>query len=143
MTVAECVIALVAGRTDNRCWMARSRNRGQQWELAWTAIGAGTFPSAPAVALFADGGVLYVLARGMDDRYWWNRSVDLGQSWRGWEQIPSGVFITGPAVATSWDGEELYVVGAGTETRMWWGASVNRGEDWPVAWAPVQTRTFD
>jgi len=141
---ADGETVIVVGRgTDDRCWMARSRNRGQQWELAWAAIGAGTLSSAPAVAMSADGGVLYVLGRGMDNMCWWNRSTDLGQSWRGWAKIPSGVFLTGPAAATSWDGEELYVVSAGTDKRMWWGASFNRGEDWPVAWAPVQTRTFD
>jgi hypothetical protein len=85
---------------------------------------------------------LFVIGHAEDHRFWWNRSPNLGGSWRGWAPIGSGIFQSDPAAATTWNGSHMYVTGLGDDKRVWYAKSFDRGEHWNVAWTPILTKTF-
>lgn len=128
---------------DNRIWRAFSGNGGSTWDLAWAAIGEGTFKSSPAAVCSADAQFVAVFGQGMDNKIWWAYSTSGGSKWdMAWKPIGAGVFETFPAAACSADGKRLYVFGRGNDNRMWWAYSTNRGQSWDMAWSPIGEGVF-
>jgi hypothetical protein len=117
-------------------WHRRSDNYTKDW-TNWKPIGSGVFASAPAVANSGDGAKVLVAGRGMDQKMWYARSFDAGESWNiAWSAIGAGVFTHyGSAVAASADLVRIYVFGRGTDQKMWYAFSVDGGNSWAMAWA--------
>ncbi|MEO7144031.1 MAG: hypothetical protein ABI165_11095 [Bryobacteraceae bacterium] len=146
---AACVsgsgsIVHVFGRAvDNRFWRAHSTDGGNNWDVAWDAVGPGTFNSAPAAAVSANGQNLHVFGRGLDNKIWRAHSPDGGNNWDvAWAAIEPGVFNSCPAAVISADGQSLHVFGRGLDNRIWRAHSPDGGNNWDVAWAPVADGVF-
>ncbi|UOE43387.1 hypothetical protein [Agromyces larvae] len=134
----------VFGRgTDDRFWWASSSNGADSWDMAWDAIGSGTFSSSPAATTSADGSLVAVFGRGRDDRMWWAFSHNGASSWdMAWDAIGSGTFTSAPAACCSADGRRIHVFGRGGDNRIWW-ATTSRGTDgWDMAWEPIGEGVF-
>lgn len=128
---------------DSRIWWAYSTNGGNSWDMAWDAIGAGTFVSSPAAACSADGRLVAVFGQGQDNKIWWAYSTSGGASWdMAWAPIGQGLFTSAPAAACSADGKRIYVFGRGQDNKIWWAYASNGVQRWDMAWAPIGEGVF-
>ena len=134
----------VFGRgADNRIWWAFSNSGGENWDMAWDAIGDEVFTASPAAATSADGSFLAVFGKGNDNRIWWAFSTNGGNAWdMAWSPIGEGVFTSAPAACCSADGKVIHLFGRGKDNRIW-RASTSRGTaGWDLAWAAIGKGVF-
>lgn len=143
-TTYSGVRVMVFGRgNDNRIWWAYSNSGGNQWDMAWSAIGNGVFTSSPAACCSADGKLLAVFGKGNDNKIWWAYSTNAAAQWQmAWSPIGNGVFTSSPAACCSADGKRIYVFCRGNDNRIWWAYSTEGVSKWAMAWSPIGEGVF-
>jgi hypothetical protein len=129
--------------TDSAIWSAVSATGGKTWELAWAAIGKGTFlRGTPAVTCSADGRSVFAFGLGDDQRIWFATSSTSGLSWQmAWSQIKTMQFSSGPAAVSSADGKRVFVFARGLDNRMYFIRSGTGGASWDFDWTVMPAGT--
>jgi hypothetical protein len=108
----------LAGRTQPGSFeRVYSSDAGVTWHQGFDEVlTSGLFRSSPAASVSADGNIVDVFGRGMDDRLWRNRSLNGGGDFAGWMPVthPSGVtgdgYDSAPAAAGSANGQILHLM---------------------------------
>ena len=129
---------------DDEVWFNVSANAGGAWG-GWRRIGQRKkFRGAPAVAVDATGGSIYVVARAATKHYWFSRSADQGTTWAAWQRIGGGVFHSSPAIVRLSPAvtrpplpDVLVVAGLGTDKRVWVSRLTASESLADQSWAPI------
>lgn len=140
-------------QVNNHIQVWTSRGGGLPWyENQKRVVGSlsDVFTSSPSITTSLGGDIVHLVARGADNRFWRNISLDAGATWNNWVPIGQGVFSSAPAVVVSGDGLRVHVFGRGitptvppgqfgdpAEPRIWRAYSADGGATWPVAWLKV------
>lgn len=135
---------VVVGRgKDDRMWFARSHDAGTTWDVAWQAIGQGTFLHYnPAIAASADAQRLVAFGHGHDAHIWHAFSSDGGNHWEmAWAPIGVGTFNSGPGAAASADGRRVVVAARGLDNRMYVNVSTDGAGHWAEHWTVMPEGT--
>lgn len=112
-----------------------SGDGGQNWSQV-SAIGQGTFTSAPAIIASTDGNVVRVFGRGGDFRIWNNWNASPG--WQPhWAPIGQGVFTSGPAAVASGNGALVHIIARGTDRNMWQNFTTGFNTPFQPHWQPL------
>ncbi len=152
-TSADGLDVYLTYQLDGHIRVWTSRNGGSPWFTGQhKVVGSlsAEFTSSPSIATSLNGDIIHIVARGADNRYWRNISLNAGSTWSNWDPIGQGVFSSAPAVVVSGDGLRVHVFGRGitanpppgqfadpAEPRIWRAYSADGGATWPVAWSKV------
>lgn len=136
-------VFVVARGDDKRIWFARSFDAGTTWDVAWKAIGDGTFRAdAPALVATPDLERIHVFGRGTNDGVWRATTTNFAGGWTtAWKEVEGlRSADSAPAAAASADGKRVYLFVRHVDGRIHRTTSDDAGKTWSQ-WSPVPAGT--